>query len=89
MAAPTTIWTNAVILLIWTLVKKIEWHTYQNVYIFVREIAFENDAWKMKMVVLLSRPQYVNVVIRDITHFTYKENVPTLSYYNRRLYVPR
>ena len=52
------IWTNAGILLIRPLGKKLQWHFNRNWNIFIQENAFENIV--CEMVSILSRPQCVN-----------------------------
>ena len=55
------IWTSAGILLVWTLRTKLMWNSNRNSYIFIQENAFENIVCEMSAI--LSRPQYVNVLI--------------------------
>ena len=42
----------------WTLGNKLQWNINRNLYIFIKENAFEIVVWKM--VAILSRPQCVN-----------------------------
>ena len=58
------IWTNAGILLIWTLRKKLQRNLNRNQYIFIQETAFEKVVWKMAAI--LSRPQCVQWCFRSI-----------------------
>ena len=51
------IWTNAGILLIWTLGNKLQWNINRILYIFIRENVFENVV--LVMVAILSRSQCV------------------------------
>ena len=46
------IWTNAGIMLFWTLRNKLQWNFNQNPYIFNQENAFENAVWKMEAICL-------------------------------------
>ena len=52
----TIIWTNAGILLIGPLGKKLQWNLNWSLYIFIQENEFENVC---KMAAILSQPQYV------------------------------
>ena len=55
------IWSNAGILLIWTLIRnKYQWNLKRNWCIFIQANAFENVVWKMAAI--LSRPQCVNTL---------------------------
>ena len=58
------IWTNAGILLIWPLGAKLQWNFNRNAYIFIRENACENIAWKMTAI--LSRLQWVNQPVIEV-----------------------
>ena len=55
------IWTNAAILLIWTLSNKLQWKFNYNWNIFIKKNAFENVVWEMSAI--LSRPQCVNHIL--------------------------
>ena len=50
------IWTNAKILLYWTLRNKLQWNLNQNSNIFIKENAFESVV--CETVAILSQPQY-------------------------------
>ena len=54
------IWTNAAILLIWTLGNKLQWNFNQNSNIFIEENAFENVV--CEMLFISSRPQCVKLI---------------------------
>ena len=54
-----SILTNAGMLLIGPLGKKLEWNLNRSLCIFVQENTFENIVWKMAAI--LSQPQYVKV----------------------------
>ena len=53
------IWTNAGILLIGTLGKKLQWNFTRMSFILIQENAYENVVWKMAAI--LSRPRCVKI----------------------------